>query len=86
MATHAIGTFEVMLLPQTPEDKAEDSILARMSIDKQFHGDLEATSKGQMLTAATDVKGSAGYVAIECVTGMLQGAAPAASCSSTVAP
>jgi hypothetical protein len=55
MATHAIGTFEVMLLPQTPEDKAEDSILARMSIDKQFHGYLEATSKGQMLTAATDV-------------------------------
>jgi hypothetical protein len=44
-----------------------------MSIDKQFLGDLEATSKGQMLTAGTDVKGSAGYVAIERVTGMLQG-------------
>jgi hypothetical protein len=42
-----------------------------MSLDKQFHGDLEATSKGQMLTASTDVKGSAGYVAIERVTGTL---------------
>lgn len=73
MAMYASGTFEVKLVPQPPEDKAEGSTLARMSIDKQFHGDLEATSKGQMLTAGTDVKGSAGYVAIERVTGMLQG-------------
>src|SRR5260370_32924887 len=61
---HASGTFDVKLVPQPPEDKAEASTLARMSIDKQFHGDLEATGKGQMLTAGTDVKGSAGYVAI----------------------
>ena len=44
-----------------------------MSIDKQFHGDLEATSKGEMLTAGTAVKGSAGYVAIERVSGTLRG-------------
>jgi hypothetical protein len=44
-----------------------------MSIDKQFHGDLEATSKGEMLTAGTGVKGSAGYVAIEKVSGSLHG-------------
>ncbi len=44
-----------------------------MSIEKQFHGDLEATSKGRMLTATTAIKGSAGYVAIERVTGMLHG-------------
>jgi hypothetical protein len=44
-----------------------------MSIDKQFHGDLEATSKGEMLAAGTAVKGSAGYVAIERVTGTLHG-------------
>jgi len=44
-----------------------------MSGEKQFHGDLEGTSKGQMLTATTDVKGSAGYVAIERVTGTLHG-------------
>jgi hypothetical protein len=72
-STRASGTFEVKLVPQPPEDKAEGSILARMSIDKQIHGDLEATSKGQMLTAGTDVKGSAGYVAIERITGTLQG-------------
>ncbi len=44
-----------------------------MSIDKQFHGDLEATSKGQMLTGGSIVKGSAGYVAIEKVSGTLNG-------------
>ena len=54
------------------EDKAEGSTLGRMSLDKLFHGDLEATGKGEMLTAGTDT-GSAGYVAIERVTGTLQG-------------
>ncbi len=73
MATHAGGTFEVKLEPQGTSDKAEGSTLGRMSIDKQFHGDLEATSKGEMLSAMTDVKGSAGYVAIERVTGKLKG-------------
>jgi hypothetical protein len=47
--------------------------MGRMTIDKQFHGDLEATSKGQMLTAMTETKGSAGYVAVERVTGRLHG-------------
>jgi hypothetical protein len=59
--------------PQAPDDKVGDSTVARMSIDKQFHGDLEATSKGQMLAAGTEVQGSAGYVAIERVTGKLHG-------------
>ena len=71
--TRASGTFEVRLTPQTTDDGAEAATLGRMSIDKQFHGDLEATSKGQMLTAGTDVKGSAGYVAIERVSGRLDG-------------
>ena len=44
-----------------------------MSLDKQFHGDLDATSKGEMLAANTEVKGSAGYVAMERVTGKLHG-------------
>ncbi|MGB6482638.1 MAG: DUF3224 domain-containing protein [Candidatus Acidiferrales bacterium] len=70
---HAKGTFEPTLVPQGPEDKTEGSTLGRMSIAKKFHGDLEATSEGQMLTAGTDVKGSAGYVAIERVTGTLAG-------------
>jgi hypothetical protein len=70
---HASGTFEVKLKPQAPDDKAEGSTLGRLSIDKQFKGDLEGTGKGEMLTAATDVKGSAAYVAIERVTGTLHG-------------
>jgi hypothetical protein len=73
MATHATGTFEVKLTPQAPDGKFEDATLGRMTIDKQIHGDLEATSKGTMLTVGTDVKGSAGYVAIERVTGTLHG-------------
>jgi hypothetical protein len=71
---NAGGTFEVKLAPQKPDNKeAEAANLGRLSIDKQFHGDLEATSKGEMLAAGTDVKGSAGYVAIERVTGALHG-------------
>jgi hypothetical protein len=71
---HASGTFEVKLVPQKPDNKeAEGANLGRMSIDKKFSGDLEATSKGEMLSAMTDVNGSAGYVAIERVSGTLQG-------------
>ena len=73
VTTHAIGTFDVKMVPQAPDNKAEGSTLARASGEKQFHGDLEATAKGQMLTAVTDVKGSAGYVAIERITGTLHG-------------
>jgi hypothetical protein len=73
VTTHAKGTFEVKLNPQTPDGKFEDATMGRMTIDKQFHGDLEATSKGQMLSAMTEVKGSAGYVAMERVTGTLNG-------------
>jgi hypothetical protein len=71
MPVHASGPFDVSLTPQA-DDKVGDPTVGRMSIEKQFHGDLEATSKGQMLTAMTDVKGSAGYVAIERVTGTLR--------------
>jgi hypothetical protein len=73
VTTHAKGTFEVKITPQTPDGKFEDATMGRMTIDKQFHGDLEATSKGQMLTAMTETKGSAGYVAVERVTGTLNG-------------
>ncbi len=69
---HATGTFEVKLNPAS-HDKSEDTTLGRMTIDKQFHGDLEGTSKGEMLSAGTSVKGSAGYVAIERVSGTLNG-------------
>ena len=70
---HAGGAFDVKLTPDPFTDKAMDSTLGRMLIEKQFHGDLEATSKGEMLTVATAVKGSGVYVAVERVTGTLQG-------------
>lgn len=65
----ASGTFEVKLLPLGEAGATP----GRMSIDKQFRGDLDATSKGEMLMAMTAVKGSAGYVAIERVNGSLGG-------------
>ncbi len=78
VTAHATGSFEVKVTPQTPSHETADNKevpagLGRMSIDKQFHGDLEATSKGQMLTAGTAIKASAGYVALEQVSGTLHG-------------
>ncbi|HYX25447.1 MAG TPA: DUF3224 domain-containing protein [Thermoanaerobaculia bacterium] len=70
MATRASGTFEVKLTPQAQDAGAP---VGRMAIEKQLHGDLEATSKGEMLAVSTSVKGSAGYVAMEQVRGTLQG-------------
>jgi Protein of unknown function (DUF3224) len=69
----AAGTFDVKINPLIPYNASADAKLARMSIDKQFHGDLEASSQGEMLSAGTDTRGSAGYVAIERVTGALDG-------------
>lgn len=73
MTQSASGTFEAKLGPLESYNKNDGANLGRMSIDKQFRGDLEATSKGEMLTAGSAAKGSAGYVAIERVTGALQG-------------
>jgi hypothetical protein len=70
---HASGTFEVKLAAQPPAPGVEPAALGRMSIDKRFQGDLKATSLGEMLSAGTAVPGSAGYVAIERVTGTLGG-------------
>ena len=75
MSRHASGAFEVAMNPQPPYDTAEGATLSRVSINKQFHGDLEASSTVEMLSAITEVKGSAGYVAIERVTGSLHGRA-----------
>jgi autotransporter translocation and assembly factor TamB len=70
---HARGAFEVKLTMQPMAVNLDADALGRMSIEKQFHGDLEGTSKGEMLTASTDVKGSAGYVAVERFNGTLSG-------------
>ena len=68
------GNFEVKLSPLDFYAQGIDGVnLGRMSIDKKFKGALEATSKGEMLSAKTSVKGSAGYVAIEQVSGVLSG-------------
>jgi hypothetical protein len=71
MSNRATGSFEVKLNRQ---DEGAEAVVGRMTIDKQFQGDLEGTSKGQMLMASSEsVQGSAGYVAIEKVTGELNG-------------
>ena len=65
---HAAGSFDVELTPQ-----ADAASFGRMALDKQYHGDLEATATGLMLSAGSPQKGAAGYVAMEKVTGSLQG-------------
>jgi hypothetical protein len=71
---HASGTFDVKVIPQKADSQeAASANLGRMSIDKQFHGDLEGASQGEMLAAMSAVEGSAGYVAMERVTGTLHG-------------
>jgi len=69
----ATGEFVVTLKPLTVEGEPEGSRIGRMSIDKTLSGDLVGTTRGQMLSAMSEVKGSAGYVAIERVDGTLQG-------------
>lgn len=73
MTTRATGTFEVKITPQADDTPVEGSTLGRMTIEKQFRGDLEGTSKGEMLTAMTAIKNSGVYVAVERVTGTLHG-------------
>jgi len=71
--TRAAGPFDVKITPQ--DDNSDDPLLSRMILDKTYLGDLEATAAGQMLAAGTAVKGSAAYVAIEKVSGTLNGRA-----------
>jgi hypothetical protein len=73
MSAIAKGMFTVEMKPQSEPNASDGVDLGRMSLEKRFEGDLAATSQGQMLTALTPVKGSAGYVAIERVTGTLGG-------------
>jgi len=73
MPARAKGTFEVKLSPSPMSYKIKDDSLGRMSIAKKFKGDLEAVSQGEMLSVGTRVEGSAGYVAVERVSGTLDG-------------
>jgi len=72
MTAIAKGTFDVKLTPLEAHDKS-NAFPGRMFIDKQFHGDIEGTSKGEMLAFMSEVKGSAGYVAMERVTATVHG-------------
>jgi len=75
MDKHAAGPFDVKVAPQALalEDGGEGAARGRMSLDKQYDGEIDAVSKGEMLTAMTGTQGSAGYVAIEKVSGTLGG-------------
>jgi hypothetical protein len=73
MTLTATGPFEVKLNPEAPTAAASAAGLSRLSLDKQFHGDLQARSQGEMIAFRSPVEGSAGYVAMETVTGSLHG-------------
>ena len=73
MTLRARGLCDVKLTPCAPEPDAVEAAPGRLTLDKQFHGELEARSQGQMLAVRTAVEGSAGYVAMERVSGVLQG-------------
>jgi Protein of unknown function (DUF3224) len=74
MTNHATGPFEVKMTPQKPDNPIEEAAnIARMTGDKQWHGDLEGASKVVMLATAPDAKGSGVYVALERVTGTIKG-------------
>jgi hypothetical protein len=73
MTQRASGTFDVKVIPQAADDSAGGPF-SRLFLDKRFHGQLDGTSRGQMLgTMSTVVQGSGGYVALEQVTGTLDG-------------
>ena len=73
MSQHAEGTFEVKNSALEPDSALSGTAIGRFALDKQFHGDLEGASKGEMLGAGNPATGTAGYVAIEQVTGSLNG-------------
>jgi Protein of unknown function (DUF3224) len=68
---HATGEFDVKMQPVSTADEP----VMRMSLDKQFHGDLEASSIGQMMAGGNEANGARVYVALETVTGSLKGKA-----------
>ncbi len=73
MTQQAAGPFDVKIIPQPADPAAAGEIIGRMLLDKKYHGALDAIGKGQMLGVRTPVTGSGGYVAMEVVTGKLDG-------------
>lgn len=75
MPQTAQGTFEVKTAPLPADDATAATSIGRYSLDKTYHGALEGASAGEMLGAGNPKTGTAGYVAIEQVTGKLNGKA-----------
>lgn len=73
MEYHATGRFDLTKDPDPPYDDAPGATISRAVITKQFHGDLVGTSVTHLTQIMTDVNGSAGYVAVERVTGTVHG-------------
>src|SRR5262245_13724837 len=73
MSNQAKGSFEVRITPLSEDEKVPGLAVGRLAFDKQFRGDFEGTSKGEMMTSETSVKDSGGYVAVEQVSGTLRG-------------
>lgn len=73
MQVHATGSFSISMTPAAALQRSGSTTLGRVLLDKVYAGDLVATAKGEMLSAVTDTKGAAGYVAMEAITGVLQG-------------
>lgn len=69
----ASGPFDVQFTSEPASAAAEVAGIGRMSLDKRFHGALEATSRGEMIAFRSTTPGSAGYVAMETVRGRLEG-------------
>ena len=73
MSTHVSGSFSITMTPATTPQRSGRTALGRMLLQKVYTGELAATASGEMLSAVTDTSGAAGYVAIEAITGVLQG-------------
>ena len=73
MSNQAKGSFEVRITPLSKDEKVPGLAVGRLAFDKQFQGDFEGASKGEMMTTETSVKDSGGYVAVEQVSGKLLG-------------
>jgi len=71
--SRAAGPFDVKMTPVASDAPADGAPLARFSLEKRYQGDLEATATGEMLSAGSPASGSAGYVAVERVSGTLHG-------------
>ena len=70
---HATGSFDIKMTPNEPTDFEKANDIARLTSDKTWHGDFEGVSHGEMITGSTASTGSMAYVAIERMTGRLNG-------------